>query len=86
MSGKYIKEIHACNKPERLPTQNIGTVWQCDCGKIYELNYIGGNVYVPSAWSWRYITPEQWDAENLKIKPITYEFVIPERKKKWWQK
>ncbi len=84
MSGKYLKEVHACTKPERMPNQNIGTIWQCDCGEIYELGYYRAIYDIPASWGWRRIAPKQWDAENLTVKPMIYEFNIPDRKKKWW--
>jgi hypothetical protein len=33
--SRYIKEVHRCERPEILPSQNLGTVWECDCKRRF---------------------------------------------------
>lgn len=84
MNGKYIKEVHACNLPERKPQHGMGTVWECDCDRIYMLTYYPAIYNIPSSSGWRKINKAQWDANTLREIPIIYNY--PEPKKKWWRK
>jgi hypothetical protein len=82
--GEYLKEIHACNPPEFDLGHGEGTVWQCECERIYIQTWHVG-VYVPSGYHWKRVLPQYWDAETLTEKPVTWE--LPEQpKKKWWKK
>ena len=83
MSGKYLKEVHGCNKPEFQDGHNEGTIWQCDCGAIYSQSWRNGIYGIPGGWAWRRIDPQLWDAENLVEKP--YIIYLPEgaTKNKW---
>lgn len=72
MSGKYLKEVHACDRPEINPAHGQGTVWQCDCGRIYVQSWHESVYGIPSNWSWRPIPAENWDSIKLEEKPVTY--------------
>lgn len=47
--SRYITEVHRCEQPEILPSQNVGTVWECDCKRRYviSVSYYDGS----SRWS-----------------------------------
>lgn len=47
--SRYITEVHRCEQPEILPSQNVGTVWECDCKRrfVISVSYYDGS----SRWS-----------------------------------
>lgn len=82
MSGKYLKEVHACDKPEINPAHNQGTVWQCDCGRIYVQSWHQSIYGIPSSWSWRPIKAEDWDPTKLEEKSTNY-IIVNQKKRNW---
>ena len=85
--GKYLKEIHACNLPEFDPNHGQGTVWQCECEKVFIQTWRNGVYGIPSGYAWRLINPRDWDAETLTEKPHIIKlppYDLPEPKR-WWK-
>lgn len=93
--SKYLKEVHLCDMPERRPNDGDGTIWQCDCGFMWELllwpEYIGQR----PKWNWtplekgRYnkdtgeiMTRAQWATHRLEQFAKLQEM----KPKRWWQK
>lgn len=44
MGGQIIKEVHKCELPKVLKRYNKGTVWLCDCGNLFEIIDIFGEM------------------------------------------
>lgn len=65
--SRYIKEVHRCVTPEILPSQNLGTVWECDCKTRW--------VIVPSHYNGNYgwARLEHWKFNEEEDRLLTPE-------------
>jgi hypothetical protein len=64
--GKMIKEVHSC-EPEQPRTDLLGegSVWECDCGKRYEiLRAIGSRT---GLMGWAELSPAFWNEEEQRV-------------------
>jgi hypothetical protein len=65
--SRYIIEKHRCEKPEILPSQNFGTVWECDCKRRFVVAYS----HHTSGYGWAPL--EQWKFNEAEDRLLTWE-------------
>lgn len=62
--SRYIKEVHRCETPEILPSQNLGTVWECDC----KLRYVISLAHYTGNFGWSRLEPWKFnEAEDCLL-------------------
>lgn len=68
--SRYIKEVHKCETPEILPSQNLGTVWECDCKLrwVIVLSHYNGDF----GWS----RLEKWKFNEAEDRLLTQEEIL----------
>ena len=73
--SRYIKEVHKCETPEILPSQNHGTVWECDCKLrwVISLSHYTGN------FVWSHL--EKWKFNEAEDRLLTQEEILD--KNRW---
>jgi len=87
--GEIVYTVHACIKPE-IDSLGIGSVWKCDCGKLFELVYYPAVTYyhsdsIPSFISWTPLAPRWFDEATQT--PVPREkresFIYTPRQTRW---
>lgn len=65
--SRYIQEVHKCEIPEILHSQNLGTVWECDCKLrwVIVLSHYNGDF----GWS----RLEHWKFNEAEDRLLTHE-------------
>jgi hypothetical protein len=68
--SRYIKEVHKCETPEILPSQNLGTVWECNCKLrwVIVLSHYNGDF----GWS----RLEKWKFNEAEDRLLTHEEIL----------
>lgn len=86
MSGQYLKKVHACYLPEFDPGHGGGTIWQCECERVFIQTWRSEAYGILGGYAWRVVEARNWDSENLVEKPQIIEWQdLPLVEKKWWQ-
>lgn len=71
--SQFIHTVHTCVLPTDTTGKGQGTIWQCDCGQMYELRWTGysyGTHTTGSAgWGWSYFDKRFWN--EAEQRPLT---------------
>lgn len=68
--SRYLKEVHRCETPEILPSQNLGTVWECDC----KLRYVISLAHYTGNFGWSHL--EKWKFNEAEDRLLTQEEIL----------
>lgn len=63
--GRWLKVVaprHECGRPLLYPGYGTGSIWQCECGRRYELD-LGMPTKAPV---WRYLGKDEHDATGSR--------------------
>lgn len=41
MAGRIVREGHTCKGKPEVTQHDLGTIWQCDCGRYWRLSKLG---------------------------------------------
>ena len=90
--SEIVYKVHLCESPE-YKGLGIGSVWKCDCGKLFELTYYPGIVYyhsasIPSSFGWTPLASRWFDEATQTPIPSHLRIIeMPlQTKKMWWSK
>lgn len=84
-----VYKVHLCDIPE-INGLGIGSVWKCDCGKLFELVYYPAVTYyhsdsIPSSIGWTPLAPRWFDEATQTPVPSAkrINFTYTPRQTKW---
>jgi hypothetical protein len=88
--SEIVYTVHRCLLPE-YEGLGIGSVWKCDCEKLFELTYYPGVPYIhsaplPSHIAWTALAPRWFDEATQTPTPKhlrIIDFPVITRKTKW---
>jgi hypothetical protein len=89
--SEFVYKVHSCVLPE-YEGLGIGSVWKCDCNKLFELTYYPGIPYihsasVPSSIAWSALAPRWFDESTQTPIPRHLRIIeMPVQTKKKWRR
>jgi hypothetical protein len=88
--SEIVYKVHACQLPE-FDGLGLGSVWKCDCGKLYELYEfprIQGYHFpsIPAVIGWVKLAPRWFNEETQTPVPLGQRIIIYQTKPTKWQK
>jgi hypothetical protein len=89
--SEFVYKVHSCVLP-KYKGLGIGSVWKCDCNKLFELTYYPGIPYihsasVPSSIAWSTLAPRWFDESTQTPIPRHLRIIeMPVQTKKKWRR